>query len=273
MLQTTVPPLTPAELTKKDGLETIVAKGIESFREVGSALIEINDAKLWRAEYVSFADYLKDKWGISQGRGYQLINASLVANDVSTIVEIKNEATARELDGMTKEEQIAAAHKLAALGRAPTAKDARKAAAQVSPKKMKQLQAKKEREEKRLAKKAKIEAAKREAKEKAIAKKEAEAAKKKEADDAKAAKEAAREAVRAGKSVKAVAEAIARPAKGGLAASIKDAPAGKPLKDTWQFIGPAKFIENWYEKEEKSLNSHPMATPAQMVKRIIALFK
>ena len=49
-------------------LEAIVAKGLQTFLEVGAALTEIWDRKLYRAEHATFADYCKTKWGMTDRR-------------------------------------------------------------------------------------------------------------------------------------------------------------------------------------------------------------
>ena len=67
-------------------LESIVERGLASFIEVGNALIEIRDAKMYGSEYSNFEDYCDKRFGISRGRAYQLIAATKTVKDLSTIV-------------------------------------------------------------------------------------------------------------------------------------------------------------------------------------------
>jgi hypothetical protein len=80
-------------------LEQVVDRGLDTFVEVGLALREIRDSRLYRETYSTFEAYLDDRWQMSRPRGYQLIGAAGVAELVSTTVDtpLANEAQAREL--------------------------------------------------------------------------------------------------------------------------------------------------------------------------------
>jgi hypothetical protein len=43
-------------------LEDIIDRGFQTFLEVGSALKEIKERKLWSPEYASFEDYCQGRW-------------------------------------------------------------------------------------------------------------------------------------------------------------------------------------------------------------------
>jgi DNA modification methylase len=89
-------------------LEAVVERGLGTFMEVGQALLEVRDGRLYRESYSSFEEYLAKRWGMSRSRGYQLIDAARVAGAVSTIVDVKapgNEAQARELVPLLANEQ------------------------------------------------------------------------------------------------------------------------------------------------------------------------
>ena|ERR1700676_5178338 len=43
-------------------LEGIIERGYQTFLEVGRALQEIRDNKLWKPRYASFDDYCRDRW-------------------------------------------------------------------------------------------------------------------------------------------------------------------------------------------------------------------
>jgi len=86
-------PLTDAEHERVQELEQIVRAGLKTFAEVGMALLEIRDRRLYRDEHSSFEAYCKEQFGFSRQRGHQMIEAA----QVSTMVAIPNERQAREL--------------------------------------------------------------------------------------------------------------------------------------------------------------------------------
>ena len=47
-------------------LETTIESGLHSFMEVGNALAEIRDKRLYRAAFGSFTDYCRERWGIER---------------------------------------------------------------------------------------------------------------------------------------------------------------------------------------------------------------
>jgi hypothetical protein len=89
--------LMPAESSRLVELEQVVAAGLQTFVEVGLALAEIRDRRLYRETYGTFEAYLDERWGMTRQRGYQLIDGARVAEAVSTVVDIPNERQAREL--------------------------------------------------------------------------------------------------------------------------------------------------------------------------------
>ena len=105
--------LDTAKQARKAELETIIAKGIATFREVGEALAEVRAAKLYADEFETFEEYVREKWQIGQSRAYQIMGAAAIAKEVSTYVEIPNEAVARQLSKIPKVQRTAAAKELA----------------------------------------------------------------------------------------------------------------------------------------------------------------
>jgi hypothetical protein len=91
---------------KLEECEAVIERGIRTFIEVGSALATIRDNHLYKADgYYSFHDYLKARWDLSVSRAYQMIDASRVTRELSTIVETPEllpatESQARELVGL-----------------------------------------------------------------------------------------------------------------------------------------------------------------------------
>lgn len=101
-------PMSQAELERRQELETIITKGLKTFMEVGQALREIREKRLWRDKYHSFEVYCQETWGKSRQWASQLIVASDTAEKLSTVVdlsEIPNEWTLRPITGLSAEAQ------------------------------------------------------------------------------------------------------------------------------------------------------------------------
>lgn len=64
-------------------LEKIIAKGLNTFIEVGLALFEIKNRRLWADRYESFDQYCRVVWGFGQSNAYYLINNSQIAKTLS----------------------------------------------------------------------------------------------------------------------------------------------------------------------------------------------
>ena len=92
--------LTADEASRLAKLETVIAKGIQTFKQVGEALLEISDQRLYRATHSTFKDYVGEKWNMTAARAYQLCDAASVIKSLpekSTMVDKINERQAREL--------------------------------------------------------------------------------------------------------------------------------------------------------------------------------
>lgn len=77
-----------------DLLEAIIDLGERSFIATGQALAEIRDSRLYLSVGArTFGAYVKDRFAMSRSRAYQLIDAAVL----STVVDVPNEAVAREL--------------------------------------------------------------------------------------------------------------------------------------------------------------------------------
>ena len=82
------------------GCEAVIERGLKTFREVGAALTEIRDARLYRGGYDTFEDYLSARWAMQRAQAYRLIEASAVVGALSPIGDTPLPATesqAREL--------------------------------------------------------------------------------------------------------------------------------------------------------------------------------
>jgi len=99
--------LTKPERLKLGALEIVIKRGSQIFVEVGAALAEIREERLYRETHATFEDYCQARWGWSRQRSAQLIQASAVVGTLSTIVDKppQNEGQARELAKVPEEER------------------------------------------------------------------------------------------------------------------------------------------------------------------------
>lgn len=97
------------EQDKLTKCEIVIENGLRTFVDVGTALLEIRDDKLYRKDFDTFEDYCRGRWGMVARRARQLIDASeAVRNlEMGTIVPIlpANEAQARPLVSLEPEQQ------------------------------------------------------------------------------------------------------------------------------------------------------------------------
>lgn len=88
--------------------ECVIRAGMSTFIEVGNALQDIRDNRLYRRQYGTFEEYCEVKWGWTRQRVNQLIVASDVANNLETngcqIADL-NERQARELSKVAPDQQ------------------------------------------------------------------------------------------------------------------------------------------------------------------------
>ena len=57
-------PLSAPERLRKEQLEQVVAGGLAKFLEVGTALAELRNRRLYRMEFVTFEEYVRSKFGL-----------------------------------------------------------------------------------------------------------------------------------------------------------------------------------------------------------------
>ena len=96
--------LTAAETDRLVELEQAVDRGLQTFVEVGQALAEIRERKLYRASHDTFERYCRERWGFTRQRALQFINAAAVTTVVvkAGLPAPTNEAQARELVPLRK---------------------------------------------------------------------------------------------------------------------------------------------------------------------------
>lgn len=125
--------LTTAEREKLDRLERLVDGGMRAFRQVGLALLQIRDSRLYRQTHGSFDEYLAARWNMHRSTAHRAIAAAEIASRLTlpigdTPVEPTHESQVRPLSALPEEQQREAWEEaVRASGGAPTAADVQRA--------------------------------------------------------------------------------------------------------------------------------------------------
>lgn len=107
--------LSVQEEKRLEQLENVVVENFQTFVQVGQALAEIRDRKLYRLKAVTFEKYCKELFDIAKSRVYELINAAGVIENVRNCGHSDNgqqfllplnEAQVRPLTKLRPEQQI-----------------------------------------------------------------------------------------------------------------------------------------------------------------------
>lgn len=85
--------LTTTEMARLHELEGTISRGLATFHDVGRALAEVRDSRLYRDGYGTFEEYCDQRWQLSDRRARQLMEAA----EIGTMVPVENERQAREL--------------------------------------------------------------------------------------------------------------------------------------------------------------------------------
>lgn len=99
--------LTPTEAKTLAELESIVHHQLAAWQQIGDALTQIRDQKLYREKYATFAEYLDQRWKFTASRAYQLIRSVAVVANVDNGSSLP-ERSARELSKLPPDRQAAA---------------------------------------------------------------------------------------------------------------------------------------------------------------------
>ncbi|MCU0541041.1 MAG: MICOS complex subunit MIC60 [Oscillatoriaceae cyanobacterium Prado104] len=96
------------ERARLQELESIVKHGLQTFYEVGKALDEIREQRLYRETHKSFESYCRDKWDIARQTAHRFIAAAQVIENLTPIgVKIPTkEIQVRPLAGLSPELQL-----------------------------------------------------------------------------------------------------------------------------------------------------------------------
>jgi ParB family chromosome partitioning protein len=87
--------------------EAVIERGLDTFIEVGNALLEIRDRRLYKELYLTFEDYCKERWRFSRIHAHRLIDAAEVSTNLLPIGNImpSTESQARPLTQLDPEQQ------------------------------------------------------------------------------------------------------------------------------------------------------------------------
>jgi hypothetical protein len=79
-------------------LEDVIDRGLSTFVEVGEALLEIRDGRLYRSTHATFEDYCRDRWRMGRSHAYRLMEGAEVVRLLSPMGDTPpSERVAREL--------------------------------------------------------------------------------------------------------------------------------------------------------------------------------
>lgn len=73
---------TPSTLSLPE-LERVIERGQQTFIEVGRALLEIRDRRLYRETHATFEAYCRERWGWGRSHVYRTMDAARVADALS----------------------------------------------------------------------------------------------------------------------------------------------------------------------------------------------
>lgn len=77
--------------------ESVIERGLQSFIDVGQALLRIREGRLYKASHRSFDDYCRTRWGLSRAHADRQIEASAIAETLTPVGVIPSERVAREI--------------------------------------------------------------------------------------------------------------------------------------------------------------------------------
>lgn len=108
-------PFTSDESAALDRLEGLIRGRIDAFVEVGKALNQIRNLRLYRRDFATFELYVEARWEISRRRAYQIMDAALVASSLPDMP--LNEAQAYALGKIPEENRETVLNSIAASGK------------------------------------------------------------------------------------------------------------------------------------------------------------
>lgn len=100
-------PLTKGESNQLRKLESKIQKGMQTFFEVGAALKDIRDKKLYRTDHATFESYCETRWEFSKTHANRQVAAAQLIEDLTPIGVIlpSNESQCRPLTKLLDADQ------------------------------------------------------------------------------------------------------------------------------------------------------------------------
>ena len=93
--------------TRLEELEGVISEGLQTFVEVGNAIREIRDSRLYRESHGTFEDYCRERWGWSRqyaNKQVEAANTAEVLANGNQGFQIANERQAREITPLLKQD-------------------------------------------------------------------------------------------------------------------------------------------------------------------------
>lgn len=99
--------LNPAAQVALASCEQRIERGLKTFIDVGQALAEIRDSRLYKGTHDTFEDYCRDRWGFSRQRAQQFTAAAELATTMvdTGLPEPTNERQTRALAAVPEPER------------------------------------------------------------------------------------------------------------------------------------------------------------------------
>lgn len=95
--------LSLAERAELRQLETVISRGWQTFIQVGEALSQIHEKRLYREDFRTFEEYCQKVWQWSRQRAYQMMDGAKTARVMEEVgVPVVTERQARELKPVAK---------------------------------------------------------------------------------------------------------------------------------------------------------------------------
>lgn len=74
--------------TRLTELEAVIERGLQTFVDVGTALMEIRDSRLYRESHGTFEDYCRERWGMVRQQANRLIAAAEAVENLEPVGSI-----------------------------------------------------------------------------------------------------------------------------------------------------------------------------------------
>lgn len=103
-------PLTPEEADALAAQEAVIARGLQTFYDVGTALTTIRDGRLYRGDFGTFEDYCQSRWNMTRQHANRLVASAEVLRNLEPIGSTlpASESQARPLAQLPPDQQAPA---------------------------------------------------------------------------------------------------------------------------------------------------------------------